>query len=419
MRVALSLAFAAVARSNCPVDTNGVAGASCLEVCECGTKACDDSVEGKDFSRCYEHDFAYRLDEEHDCEKDVRCCIPEEECAEECSLPVQEELAMFFNTLSNVSSDECTLMFTNQAHGNPQDEYELCTCIQEGLATMEDKGSIEQWTALNEVVTSADCRISAGERLTMHEITLQCMSTSVVGDPILAVGEEKIKFFLPPGEMVDLVTWASPSGKPIVLRGSTFQTKGSKKTNFRKNVQWFRRFELLVANDTVLEITSHHKHEPPLTASLLALQPEDDATIDFAEAHAKRKSYVEVKFDGKEIMPQPAAMKTVVLESERAKEIGLKLTAVQTKEHKIGGELSERVDVVTDKFRFRVWSSKAGKFSDPKMQVKYAHLNFDIMGPFPPNVGGFFAELRGKVPMTERSKTFLRKVDLQPVARER
>ena len=46
-------------------------------------------------------------------------------------------------------------------------------------------------------------------------------------------------------------------------------------------------------------------------------------------------------------------------------------------------------------------------------------MNFDIMGPFPPNVGGFFAELRGKVPMTERSKTFLRKVDLQPVARER
>ena len=105
----------------------------------------------------------------------------------------------------------------------------------------------------------------------------------------------------------------------------------------------------------------------------------------------------------------------VTLYSELAKEIGLKITAVQTKEHKIGGELAERVDVSTDKLKFRLWSSKAGKFTNPAMQVKYAHLNFDMLGPFPPHVRGFFAELRGKVPMSERSKTYLRKVDLEPV----
>merc|ERR1712159_352629 len=92
--------------------------------------------------------------------------------------------------------------------------------------------------------------------------------------------------------------------------------------------------------------------------------------------------------------------------------IGVKLTAVQTKEHKIGGELAEKVDVVTDKFKFRVWSSKAGKFFDPKLQVEYAHLNLNMLGPFPANVGGFFAELRGKAPMSKRTMSFLRKVDL-------
>ena len=118
---------------------------------------------------------------------------------------------------------------------------------------------------LNEAITTADCRMQAGETLTLHEITQLCMSTSVVGDPFLVVGEEKIKFFLPPGEMVELLSWASPSGKPVSLRGSTFQQKGSKRGAWHKNVQWFRRFELKLANETALEITSLHKNEPPLS----------------------------------------------------------------------------------------------------------------------------------------------------------
>merc|ERR1712194_216285 len=115
----------------------------------------------------------------------------------------------------------------------------------------------------------------------------------VVGDPFLVVGEEKIKFFLPPGEMVELVSWASPSGKPVSLRGSTFQQKGSKKGAWHKNVQWFRRFELTLANETALEITSLHK------------------------------SYIEVKLDGKEVAVGGSKAKPVTLYSELAKEIGL------------------------------------------------------------------------------------------------
>ena len=434
----LCAAFAAVAHGACPMDPNGVAGASCREVCECGSKPCSADVEGPDYSRCINHDgFFDRLDEDdHDCADAIRCCVPLEECAPACSIPIQSQLLLVFDALTNYSSKECVNLFSNQVHGNAQDDHELCECIQQGLAQVEADESIAKWTMLNEAITTADCRMQAGESLTLHEITQLCMSTSVVGDPFLVVGEEKIKFFLPPGEMVELLSWASPSGKPVSLRGSTFQQKGSKRGAWHKNVQWFRRFELKLANETALEITSLHKNEPPLSylsfaTELLALQPEAEAARSaelrafplqpeveaarLAEVHAKRKSYVEVKLDGKEVAVRGPKAMPVTLYSELAKEIGLKITAVQTKEHKIGGELAERVDVSTDKLKFRLWSSKAGKFTNPAMQVKYAHLNFDMLGPFPPHVRGFFAELRGKVPMSERSKTYLRKVDLEPV----
>ena len=410
----------------CPLDPNGVAGATCREACECGSKPCgapDPQLpRPPDYSRCINHDgFFDRLDEvdARDCADAVRCCVPLEECAPACSIPIQSQLLLVFDALTNYSSKECVNLFSNQVHGNAQDDHELCECIQQGLAQVEADESIAKWTLLNEAITTADCRMQAGESLTLHEITQLCMSTSVVGDPFLVVGEEKIKFFLPPGEMVELVSWASPSGKPVSLRGSTFQQKGSKKGAWHKNVQWFRRFELTLANETALEITSLHKNEPPLSymsfsTELLALQPAGEAA-SLAEVHTRRKSYIEVKLDGKEVAVAGSKAKPVTLYSELAKEIGLKITAVQTKEHKIGGELAERVDVTTDKFKFRLWSSKAGKFSHPSMQVKYAHLNFDMLGLFPPHVRGFFAELRGKVPMSDRSKTYLRKIDLEPV----
>jgi len=284
-------------------------------------------------------------------------------------------------------------------------------------------GTIAEYNSAVEALNLATCRIVGGEMRTIYDITMMCMSTDVVGDPFLAVGEEKIKFFLPPGEMIDLVTWMTPSGKPVSFRGMTFQQKGSSKTNTHKNVQWFRKFELLLANTSVLSITSFHSYEPYAigrgTASdahslLSSTNTEAQADAGFSAEHKTRKTFIGVKLDGRDIFAQPHTLALAQYQSVWAGEIGLKLTAVQTKEHKIGGELAEKVDVVTDKFKFRVWSSKAGKFFDPKLQVEYAHLNLNMLGPFPANVGGFFAELRGKAPMSSRTQSFLRKVDIEP-----
>ena len=175
-----------------------------------------------------------------------------------------------------------------------------------------------------------------------------------------------------------------------------------------------------------MSITSFHAYDPyairkpgqdPVSSSVLALASPDESDPNLTEEHKSRKTFIGVKLDGRDLFAQPHTLALAQYQSVWAGEIGLKLTAVQTKEHKIGGELAEKVDVVTDRFKFRVWSSKAGKFFDPKLQIEYAHLNLNLLGAFPANVGGFFAELRGKAPMSARSASYLRKVDLEPTAR--
>jgi hypothetical protein len=431
------------AKLGCGTDENGVVGTRCEDVCECGARECDGEPEGlsklhfipyngtKDYSRCYEHDPV--TEAAGDCKYDVRCCIPVSECPEACGLEQQESINLLMLAITNASTDRCAEMFLQQLHGNAQDEYELCLCLKAAIEEVENTGTIAEYNAAVQALNDANCRVSDGELRTVHEITLMCMSTNVVGDPFLAVGEEKIKFFLPPGDMVDLITWVAPSGKPVTLRGSTFRQKGAAKGNNFKNVQWFRNFEIAIANTTLLSITSFHgSQDAKSTQNLLALQPGEDPSKGLASSwlglanseavndpgftpeHKERKSFVGIRLDGKDIFPQSSKQALAEYRSVLGAEIGLKLTAVQTKEHKIGDELSDRVDVVTDKFKFRVWSSKAGKFADERHQVKYSHLNLNLLGPFPPHVGGFFAELRGKVPMTEQSKSFLRKTDLEP-----
>lgn len=136
---------------------------------------------------------------------------------------------------------------------------------------------------------------------------------------------------------------------------------------------------------------------------------------DFTPEHRHRQTFVGIRLDGKHIFPQRPEQHAhdgrTVHESVLAQELGLKITAIETRENKIGRDMSVRLDVETKKMKFRIWSSKAGMFKEPDMQVKYAHLNLNLLGPFPNHVGGFFAELRGKVPMSQRSKSFLRKED--------
>ena len=429
--------------TGCGTDANGVPGAMCTLVCECGYHSCPDdkgyAVGALDYSRCYSHDPVLALDDDA-CLGDVSCCIPSSECPIMCTVNQQAEINMLMLALVDATlemadeaeGDHCETLFALQLHGIAQDEYELCICIKKAIQEVEMKESIAKYNAAVEALNIATCRTTNGETRTVYDITMMCMSTDVVGDPFLAVGEEKIKFFLPPGDMVDLVTWTSPSGRPVAFRGMTFQQKGSSHKNDHKNVQWFRKFELNLANTTVMSITSFHAYDPyalggggsrsrgqhpgaadeAMTNAVNLANTEAQADPSFSEEHKSRKTFIGVKLDGRDLFAQPYTMALAQYQSVWATELGLKLTAVQTKEHKIGGELAEKVDVVTDKFKFRVWSSKAGKFFDPKLQVEYAHLNLNMLGPFPANVGGFFAELRGKAPMSSRTSSFLRKVDL-------
>ena len=252
-------------RRGCAKDANGVVGVACDGFCECGHQKCpaagkklhdDEDAMG----RCYVHDPVSEA--ESDCTTDVRCCIPSEQCDPTCTMVQQNAITWLLKEIANVTNEQCAVHFLAQVRGMTQDDDALCECVHSSMSEIERNGSPNVYVAAVDAINNARCRITVGDDNTFHDITTRCMRTSVIGQPKLFTTDEGIKFFLPPGEMVDLVTWDSPSGQPIALRGSVFQQEGSLMGSRWGNVQWFRRYELSIGNDTALSVTSFHRPAP-------------------------------------------------------------------------------------------------------------------------------------------------------------
>merc|ERR1740130_987273 len=246
-------------------DGNGVVGVACDDFCECGHQKC--SAGGKKLhddedamDRCYVHDPVREA--ESDCTTDVRCCIPSEQCDPTCTMVQQNAITWLLKEIANVTDEQWAVHFLAQVRGMTQDDDALCECVHSSMSEIERNGSPTVYVAAVDAINNARCRMTVGDDNTFHDITTRCMRTSVIGQPKLFTTDEGIKFFLPPGEMVDLVTWDSPSGQPIALRGSVFQQEGSLMGSRWGNVQWFRRYELSIGNDTALSVTSFHRPAP-------------------------------------------------------------------------------------------------------------------------------------------------------------
>jgi hypothetical protein len=252
-------------RLGCAKDGNGVVGVACDDFCECGHQKCSaagnklhDDEDAMD--RCYVHDPVREA--ESDCTTDVRCCIPSEQCDPTCTMVQQNAITWLLKEIANVTNEQCAVHFLAQVRGMTQDDDALCECVHSSMSEIERNGSPNVYVAAVDAINNARCRMTVGDDNTFHDITTRCMRTSVIGQPKLFTTDEGIKFFLPAGEMVDLVTWESPSGQPIALRGSVFQQEGSLMGSRWGNVQWFRRYELSIGNDTALSVTSFHRPAP-------------------------------------------------------------------------------------------------------------------------------------------------------------
>lgn len=232
-------------------------------------------------------------------------------------------------------------------------------------------------------------------------------------------------------EVTDQVIHAAESRLDHLLE-TKLEEMLAMKVNLKLDDMLDRKLDEILGRDTPLP--SQRASKARAAHSLLVLEPEtlERGVVaqgwlslvskealkdpDFTPEHRRRQTFVGIRLDGKHIFPQHpeqhARSGRTVHESDMARELGLKITAIETRENKIGEDMSVRLDVETNKLKFRIWSSKAGMFKhDPDLQVKYAHLNLNLLGPFPNHVGGFFSELRGKVPMSQQSKSFLRRED--------
>lgn len=287
----------------CAKDANGVVGVACDDFCECGHQKC--AAAGKKLhedeeamDRCYVHDPVREA--ESDCTTDVRCCIPSDQCAPTCTLDQQNAITWLLKEIANVTNEQCAVHFLAQVRGMTQDDDALCECVHSSMNEIERNGSPKVYTAAVDAINEARCRMTVGDDNTFHDITTRCMRTSVIGQPKLFTSDEGIKFFLPPGEMVDLVTWDSPSGEPIALRGSVFQQEGSLMGSRWGNVQWFRRFELAIGNDTALSVTSFHRPAPEAPEEVAAKEANNKSpnlAFDSHEASAPLQRVNLSKYD--------------------------------------------------------------------------------------------------------------------------
>jgi len=149
--------------TGCGTDANGVPGAMCTLVCECGYHSCPDdkgyAVGALDYSRCYSHDPVLALDDDA-CLGDVSCCIPSSECPIMCTVNQQAEINMLMLALVDATlemadeaeGDHCETLFALQLHGIAQDEYELCICIKKAIQEVEMRESIAKYNAAVEAL---------------------------------------------------------------------------------------------------------------------------------------------------------------------------------------------------------------------------------------------------------------------------
>merc|ERR1711907_362063 len=100
-------------------------------------------------------------------------------------------------------------------------------------------------------------------------------------------------------------------------------------------------------------------------------------------------NFVHAELEGKTLFAQKAGEKERM---HTSRDGNIKVSVSEYSERHIGNKPAERIHIVDERadLDFVIWSNKAGKFSSEVDRIKYAHLNFQMNGPFPRNVKGFF-----------------------------
>eukprot|EP00908_Phaeocystis_cordata_P007960 Transcript_1863.p1 GENE.Transcript_1863~~Transcript_1863.p1 ORF type:complete len:812 (-),score=186.79 Transcript_1863:79-2514(-) len=219
---------------------------------------------------------------------------------------------------------------------------------------------------------------------------------TVHGDPMAKVGERKgTHLWIVSGILTPLLQWKSPEGTVMQLHGKTFDRPET-------GSQWFDQLVLKSDGTTVLDVTallSGSSTVKMLLDGQAVSNREDGATMN---ADAVCKSQPTPNRPGHACFAS-TRHPVVVLASKRAE-----------REHAIGGQKADTLDVAAGGVQISIYTAKATKFASKAAQARYMHLNFQIRAGLPKGATGLFAEIAGVQPMSAATRALLKNTPHRP-----
>jgi hypothetical protein len=208
-----------------------------------------------------------------------------------------------------------------------------------------------------------------------------CNAITAGGDPVLKYNGQMVKMDLEPQKLTLLLDWTSnATGDSLSILGSTLAHPTMPED------QWFNHIELRVNKVRVLKVTL----EQPDAEMNLRL---DGKEVAFPEPCKRGKSCL----DG-------AGTDQHKLLQEFASSGGhLTFTWSEMKHRRIGSHRAKKVLALFGDLGVEIVAAKAAKFEAEENQTAYAHLNLKVLGQFPSEAHGTFAELV-KTAKAKRSK---------------
>jgi hypothetical protein len=200
-------------------------------------------------------------------------------------------------------------------------------------------------------------------------------TSTVHGDALLMAGTQR-KFTMPLATPVPMLAWRVNRNETLQLNATAFETPST-------HDQWFDSFSLSSNGREIFNVSCGFSKLGTVKLSI-------DGKPRPAASNPDRKYGAVVKFTS---VSSPTAFELSMLPDRL----------------RIGNKRAQKLTVRTrDGVAFSVFSSKAAKFEDQTMQVKYAHLNLRLDTGLPESATGSIAEMAGDATMSAHTKRMLR-----------
>ena len=203
---------------------------------------------------------------------------------------------------------------------------------------------------------------------TQNELDQGCVEAPKVhGDPMFKYNDTSRHFWVNPGLLTPLMSWATPEGSRMSLAGVTFGRANT-------GNQWFNR--IVVSLDV------------------------DHTVRDVLDVRTKEDGMMNITLDGSQI---PLSSQDV-----HTSATGVKIALSERMDRAESAISKRQLHIEALGFKISVYSAKSAKFASSRENLDAAHLNMDFESAIPQSAKGLFPELAGMQPMSAATSAMLK-----------